>query len=198
LAPGLGFPADACPPRLGNNICSNPIVREPKLITTRCPDFNYAFIHVPLRCQPDNPAYTQCHYSSSECFYDVRSIVPSFFSRLKIRTVSCRVQEPWPPLAFRSAFAPPRWSRITFNSLSNRCNDVTAFDEGLTFLNLRIVPTGCSVPSQDSLIWTRTRTMTPILVHTFGLLLRKNLYLKCELRLVMPVFLSRIAPRGNF
>ena len=67
----MGFPANVCPPALVDNICSSPIVPQPELLDTVCPFSNNNFINVPLRSQPDNPSYVQCHYSSSECYYDV-------------------------------------------------------------------------------------------------------------------------------
>ena len=67
----MGFPANACPPALVANVCSSPIVLQPNLIDTVCPFSNNAFTNVPLRSQPANSAYVQCHYSSSECYYDV-------------------------------------------------------------------------------------------------------------------------------
>jgi len=67
----MGFPANVCPPALATNVCSSPIVPQPKLLDTVCPFSNNNFINAPLRCQPANPSYIQCHYTSSECYYDV-------------------------------------------------------------------------------------------------------------------------------
>ena len=72
LLVGMSFPADVCPTALADNVCSDPIVApQPKLLDTVCPFSNGDFINVPLRNQPTNPSYIQCHYSTSECFYDV-------------------------------------------------------------------------------------------------------------------------------
>ena len=72
LLVGMSFPADACPTALADNVCSDPIVApQPKLLDTVCPFSNGGLINVPLRSQPTNPSYIQCHYSTSECFYDV-------------------------------------------------------------------------------------------------------------------------------
>ena len=71
----MGFPANACPPALVDNVCSDLVVPQRNLLDTVCPFSNNNFINVPLRSQPDSdhPPYLQCHYSSSECYYDVRS-----------------------------------------------------------------------------------------------------------------------------
>ena len=67
----FGFPANACPPALVANVCSSPIAPITNHLDTTCPFSNNNFINVPLRSQPANSAYVQCHYSSSECYYDV-------------------------------------------------------------------------------------------------------------------------------
>ncbi|PVF92660.1 hypothetical protein CPB86DRAFT_165467, partial [Serendipita vermifera] len=65
------YPTGACPPALlPQPVCATITPPTRRLVTTVCPDTNRAFIHVPLRGTPTNSQYTQCHYSSSECYYD--------------------------------------------------------------------------------------------------------------------------------
>ena len=71
LAMGLGFPANACPPALMANICSDPIVPQPQLLDMVCLFSNNNAINMPLHSQPANPSYIQCHYSTSKCYYDI-------------------------------------------------------------------------------------------------------------------------------
>jgi hypothetical protein len=69
----MGFPANACPPALVANVCSAPIAPQRNLLDTACPFSNNNFINVPLRSEhpAPPPGYVQCHYSSSECYYNV-------------------------------------------------------------------------------------------------------------------------------
>ena len=66
-----GISSNSCPPALMANICSVPIVPQPQLLDTVCPFSNNNAINMPLHSQPTNPSYIQCHYSTSECYYDV-------------------------------------------------------------------------------------------------------------------------------
>ncbi|PVF92662.1 hypothetical protein CPB86DRAFT_840613, partial [Serendipita vermifera] len=70
----FSYPTGACPSALlAQPVCATITPPAPQLLTTTCPDYNLAFIHVPLRSSPANSQYTQCHYSSSECYYDLSS-----------------------------------------------------------------------------------------------------------------------------
>ncbi|PVF92663.1 hypothetical protein CPB86DRAFT_840617 [Serendipita vermifera] len=70
----FSYPAGACTDVLiATETCVDVTPPTRQKITTTCPDYNHDYTHQPLRNQIPNNDYVQCHYATSECYYDKTS-----------------------------------------------------------------------------------------------------------------------------